>query len=253
MFHDTKPAHLSDDGEIDPWAPFRVANPVELNSLLRQVRDASAPVILATSHGTAVTCTLWAIDATQGRLSWSADGGQPQMQALIDADEAAAVCYLESVKLQFDLEDFVLVRSLQSMALQSSMPRDLYRFQRRQSFRVRPGGRNAPSVTLRHPSMPDMTLALRVLDLSVGGCALLLPPDVPELRPGVTLHGVEVQLDSETSFVTALQIQHVSSMQLPEGSHRLGCQWQQLGTPAERLLQRYVNQTQKRHRLLSLS
>ena len=129
----------------------------------------------------------------------------------------------------------------------------MHRFQRRQAFRVRPQMRTAPTAVMRHPAMPDMQLALRVLDISVGGCALLLPPDVPELRPGVTLHGAEVQLDSDSSFVTALQIQHVSSMQLPEGSHRLGCQWQQLGTPAERLLQRYVNQTQKRHRLLSLS
>jgi c-di-GMP-binding flagellar brake protein YcgR len=46
-----------------------------------------------------------------------------------------------------------------------------------------------------------MQLALRVLDVSIGGCALLLPADVPALEPGVTLQGVEIELDADTRFV----------------------------------------------------
>ena len=35
--------------------------------------------------------------------------------------------------------------------------------------------------------MPEMALTLRVLDLSLGGCALWCPADVPPLQPGTRL------------------------------------------------------------------
>jgi c-di-GMP-binding flagellar brake protein YcgR len=47
-----------------------------------------------------------------------------------------------------------------------------------------------------------------------------------------------------------VQLQHVSS--LHSGGLRLGCQWQKIDGSAQRALQRYIDQTQKRRRLLSL-
>lgn len=249
----TQPAQLDDADGPDPWAAFRVEHPADVHDLLRQVRDAASPVILAAPGGTSLACTLWSIDTTSSRLSFSADLGAPQLQTLIDANEALAVSYLESIKLQFELEELVLVRGAQTSVLQSALPAQLYRFQRRSSFRVRPPGsaRAGPQATLRHPAMPEMQLVLRLLDVSVGGCALLLPHDVPELRPGLLLHSVQVQLDSETHLVVSLQLHHVSSLQ--RGGHRIGCEWHRLDAQNERTLQRYVNQTQKRQRLLSLN
>lgn len=254
MFEHTQPAQLDDHGGSDPWAPFLVAHPGEVLGLLRQVRDAGAPVILAAPGGTSLACTLWSLDTSTARLSFSADLNAPQLQSLVDANEAVAVSYLESVKLQFEAEDLVLVHSPQSSTLQACLPEQIYRFQRRSSFRVRPtlrGARAGPQVTLRHPAMPDMLLDLRLLDVSVGGCALLLPHDVPELRPGSLLHGVQVQLDNETAFVVSLQMHHISS--LHGNGHRIGCEWHRIDAGAERALQRWVNQTQKRQRLLTLS
>jgi flagellar brake protein len=250
MFQHTQPARLDDSGGTDPWAPFAVQHKSEVLELLRQMRDASAPVVLAAPSGSSLSSTLWSLDTTTSRLSFSADAGAPQLQDLVDADEAVAVCYLDSVKLQFDLDHLILVRSANTTVLQAGLPSRLYRFQRRGSFRVRPAGRVGPQITLRHPALPDMLLELRLLDVSVGGCAVLLPQDVPELRPGTLLHGVQVELDSETAFVVSLQMHHVSSLHV--GGHRIGCEWHRIEPGAERALQRYVNQTQKRQRLLSL-
>ena len=60
----------------------------------------------------------------------------------------------------------------------------MFRFQRRNTFRVRTIERTSPTAPFRHPAIPDMALALRVLDVSIGGCALLLPANVPALQPG---------------------------------------------------------------------
>ena len=62
-------------------------------------------------------------------------------------------------------------------ALSCAFPQVVYRFQRRSSFRVRPILRSSPVARLRHPDLPELDLSLRVLDVSLGGCALFVPDD----------------------------------------------------------------------------
>ena len=253
MFHDTLPAQLDSSHGSDPWAPFRVNNEREVLALLRQVREATTTVHFASPGGVSASATLWTLDTEHQRLNFSAEALSPQLAAVVENDEATCVAYLDHVKLQFDVQDLLLVRGAKTCALQTSLPRDVFRFQRRQSFRVRPAGRTGPSVTLRHPALPDMLLKLRVLDISAGGCALLLPHNVPELRPGTMVHGAQVQLDMATSFNVNLALRHVGSMQAHEQGIRIGCEWHEPNSGAVRMMQQYVDQTQKRRRLLSLS
>jgi c-di-GMP-binding flagellar brake protein YcgR len=252
MFHDTQPAPLDRGGAHDAWAEFRVTHPRELQALLRQVHDGSVPVNLSAPGGASLTTTLWAVDAERRRLSFSADAGHPQLQPLVDADEVVAVAYLDSVKLQFDLHGLLLVHSGSACALQAGWPAEVYRFQRREAYRVRPNERHAPTATLRHPSMPEMQLALRVLDVSIGGCALLLPGDVPPLQPGTRIGDVHVELDGDTRFEVMLILQHVTVMHNSEHGVRLGCEWGPIGGETQRSLQRWIDQTQKRRRFLAL-
>lgn len=252
MFSDTLPAQLDAAPGTDPWADFRVDHPGEALALLRQVRDAAAPVIVATAGGASMSCTLWTLDTVAHRMNLSADASSPLLEAIVNTDEATCVSYLDHVKLQFDIDQLVLVRGAKSAALQCAMPDVLYRFQRRGSYRVRPATRHAPRLSLRHPAMPEITLQLRVLDISAGGCALLLPRDMPELRPGVLVHDARMQLDDETEFFVSVQLQHISSLPAQEQGLRIGCEWHRPSAAATRALQRYVDLTQKRRRLMSL-
>ncbi|MCA0244477.1 MAG: flagellar brake protein [Proteobacteria bacterium] len=252
MSFDTRPAPLDADSPAgrEAWAPFRVDHPGELAGLLRQLRDAAAPIVLSAPGGAALVASLWSIDLEQRRINFSAEPGDPMLQPLIDADEAVAVGYLENVKLQFDLQDLLLVRGAKTCTLQARCPREIYRFQRRSAYRVRTLDRYTPTARLRHPAIADMRLTLRVIDVSVGGCALQVPADVPAIEPGLTLQGVQIELDAETRFTATLAILHVSDL----GGHgpRAGCEWQALPPESQRALQRYIDNTQKRRRLLSL-
>jgi len=249
-FEATQPAplhRLSGDGADE----FRVSHPTEQLALLRRLADANVRVHLSAPCGATYTTTVWTVDGTRRCLSLAADAAQPQVQALVDAGEITVVAYLENVKLQFDLLHPVLVHGSQASALQAGFPQSLYRFQRRDSFRVRTPANAAPCASLRHPSMPEMWLSLRVLDVSVGGCALALPPDVPALAAGITLNGVSLALDADTRFETVLSLQHVSAgMGQALVGQRLGCAFSRLDGSAQRALQRYIDQTQKRQRLL---
>lgn len=252
MFENTRPAQLSADGDVDPWAEFRIDHPREVLAMLRQLRDGQVPVNLNAPDGTLISSSLWALDDQRGRLNFSADGTPSVLASLVEQNEAIAVCYLEAVKLQFDVAGLVLVRGAAGAVLQTGMPREVYRFQRRGAFRVRTPDHHTPSATLRHPQIGDMLLKLRVLDVSAGGCALYVPNDVPPVEPGMLISHVSVELDADTRFAAALRTQHLTRMSAQDRGARLGCEWAKLDGAAQRALQRYIDQTQKRRRLLSL-
>ena len=237
-------------GAPDPWRSFRVDDRTELLRLLKLLRDGSVPVALSSPRGHAVSSQLWSLDPARDHLSFSAEGGGLALQGLAQSEEAVAVAYLDSIKLQFDLSELLLVHDHASSALRARMPSVLYRFQRRGSFRLRSLERLSPQVQLRHPSIPDMLLELRVVDVSASGCALRLPDDVPALQPGTRMQGARMQLDADTCFTATLGLQHVSSMQPGMPGTRLGCELLDLDGPAQRALQRYIDRTQQRRRAL---
>ncbi len=252
-FMDTQPAPMGDADGLDPYASFRIESPREIAAMMRELMTGANPVHLSSPDGASLSTTLWTVDSLGQRLAFQAETGHPQLEQVIESDEVTAVSYLDAVKLQFDLGDLMLVRGANASALQASMPRRVYRFQRRQAYRVRTLERNAPVALFRHPALPDIQLSLRVLDVSIGGCALLMPDDMPPLEPGLTLQGVRLELDPDTRVLATLHVHHITSMHANARGVRLGCELVRLDGGAERALQRYIDQAQKRRRLLSLS
>jgi c-di-GMP-binding flagellar brake protein YcgR len=248
---DTAPMQLDELGAAPGGVDdFRVSSPPEVAALLRRLLDASAQLHLNTPQGAVYTTSLWAIDAPRGVVSFSADGNELALQRILNADEVTVVAYLDSIKLQFELTGLVLVRGERTNALNGRIPRVLYRFQRRNSFRVRPLARSAPTATFAHPMIPDMELSLRVLDVSIGGCALHLPDDVPPLEPGVRINGVVLELDASTRVRTAIVLHHVSAIGSEVSGRRLGCEFAATDGNVDRTLQHFVDQVEKRRRML---
>lgn len=252
MFEPTQPAALDPLGEPDRFAEFRVSDPIEVRALLKSLVDAGTLVNLSASDGSAYTTTLWTVDAHQRKITFTADMRAPNVERLVEAEDAVAVAYLDQVKVQFELNDRVLVHGRQACVIQAALPAVMYRFQRRNAFRVRTLERSAPVARFRHPGLPEMALALRVLDVSMGGCALHLPRDVPAVQPGSVINGCTVQLDADTDFRANLMVHHVTSLQSQSQGVRLGCELLNLGADAQRALQRYIDQTQKRRRMMAL-
>ncbi|WP_235582297.1 flagellar brake protein [Rhizobacter sp. Root1221] len=250
---DTLPKSLdalaSAPGALDD---FRITSSAEVLALLKQLADGNVLVNLNSSNGGVYTSTVWALDPDRGTLSFSADADDNQVQALVESEDAVAVAYLDSIKLQFDAHGLVLVRGGRASALNCAFPREVFRFQRRNGFRVRPLLRATPMARVRHPMIPDMSLQLRVLDVSIGGCALFLPDDVPPLQPGITINNVQIDLDVDTRITTTLRLQHVTSIQPDSRGVRLGCEMVNPSSDVLRGLQRYIDQTQKRQRMMSL-
>lgn len=252
MHSDTQPAALDASGQPGSNESFRVSDPVEVKTLLKSLMDRGVTINLNGSDGSAYSTTLWSIDAAQGKIAFTADLMAPAVHRLVEADEAVAVGYLDQIKLQFDVVDRMLVHGRQHCVLQAALPREVFRFQRRNAFRVRTIERSSPMARFRHPAIPEMTLELRVLDVSVGGCALFMPADLPMFEPGVQINDCVIELDAGTMLRGSLVVHHVTSIQPDARGVRLGCELLQLDPDAKRALQRYIDQTQKRRRMMSL-
>ena len=231
---------------------FRLTAPREIAAMLRQLSDGSVPLHLSASDGSAVSATLWSRDAERGSLGFSVDPADPAVHALLERQGVVAVGHLDSVKLQFDLTDLVLVNGERASVLRCAWPREMFRFQRRGAFRVRPLLRHAPVARMRHTDIAEMQLALRLLDVSIGGCALFLPDDVPAMQVGGVLNQVLIELDADTRFHVNLRLQHVTSLHAQARGVRLGCEFMRADAAALRALQRFIDLTQKRSKLLSL-
>jgi c-di-GMP-binding flagellar brake protein YcgR len=230
---------------------FRITDDSEALSLLLRLCHGPTPIHLCAPEGTPYTTVLLVVDVGAGRLGFDAQPAHPSVAALVDAGEATAVAYLDSVRLQFDLTSLVLVHSADGSSLHADLPVAMYRYQRRETFRVRArGGATAQFV---HPAQRDRPLQLRVLDVSAGGCALALPAGAPAIEAGAALDEVRVDLDADTRFETSLIVQHVSSgltLNAATGT-RLGCAFGVLDSASRRALQRYVDLTQRRQRALA--
>ena len=233
---------------------FRITTPREIGAMLKLLVDGNVQLNLNGSDGSVVSATLWTADATRGSIGFSVNPDDPAVSALVDCQEAVIVGYLDSVKLQFDAINLVLVRGNRGCVLNCGWPREMFRFQRRGAFRVRPLLRSTPTARFRHGSGPaEREFALRVLDVSIGGCALFLPDELPAISPGVTLPRVQIDLDADTRFDVDLRLHHVNAINAESRGVRLGCEFVRADGNVQRTLQRFIELTQKRGKLLALS
>jgi c-di-GMP-binding flagellar brake protein YcgR len=222
---ETGPAPLERLSGSDAIAEFRVSSPRDVGMLLKQLLDGSVLLHLNSSDGHVFTSAIWTMDSTRATIGFNADPNDPAMQSVLQSDEVVVVGYLDSVKVQFGVKGLVLVHGNRASVLSCPFPRVMYRFQRRNAFRVRPLMRAAPMARLRHPDMPDTEFALRVIDISIGGCALFLPVDVPAMNAGVLLPNVCIELDSDTRLDVNLRLQHVTSLNGEARGVRLGLEF----------------------------
>lgn len=246
----TASAHLAPD---EAQSAFRLTSLPERLALLRALCDHTTPLALTLPDGSTVPSVVWAVEPQHRRLHLSAQAEPHRIDRLLQFDEALAVGTLDSVRVQFDLSGLTLVQGQDGLrVLQATLPESVFRFQRREHFRVAASGRHGPQLRLRHPALPDMQMLLRVVDLSLGGCAFWLPPDLPALEPGTRIGELMLELDADTRIAASATLQHVTALSQgdtpgPMGQ-KVGCAFSDLSPHALRMLQRWIDRAQLRMR-----
>lgn len=108
------------------------------------------------------------------------------------------------------------------------VPEAIARVQRRGSVRYQVPALNPPVVSLRLPSKNDRELRLRLMDISLGGVALVLEDRALAFEPGTTLRNCRLDLPGCGVVETDLSIQYVDLMDRKSGWRRMGCRFSDL-------------------------
>ena len=229
---------------------YMVRSKPEITALLHHLVEAEVPITLSSRSGVSLVTALWTEDEAGGVVVFSADPSKPEVQALLLSDEIEAVSYLDNVKLQFEVDDLVLVHGRHASAFNARYPSQIYRFQKRDSYRVQPLSHTRPTLLWTPLEEPGRSVQLRVLDISHGGIAILWdgPTTCPVL--GSVLAPVQLTVDPGTQVRCAIKVVHVG--QRAEQGVRLGCEVFDVAPEESRALQRYIDQTQRRQRMLVL-
>lgn len=231
-------------------ADFRLDAPGEIMSWLRDLLQSQSRILLSTPEGLAIHTVLQALDTPHGMLTFEAPVDGAAAEPLLASAEVLATAYLDRIKLQFDVPGLVGVRAAGAEVLRAPLPLRLYRFQRRQAYRVQSQGQLFPALRLLSPE----GVRLRVMNVSGGGLALQWPAagvaadmTAPPAAGG-ELAGT-LELEREVSFSVLLRVQHVTH---GDGAapHHLGCAFISLAPSAARALQVFIDQAQKRERLM---
>lgn len=221
----------------------------ELHSL---VLSASACLLRPCGHPELVAHPV-AIDEATGRIVWRLSGSLPDRGGLLEVGSASVEATIGRIDLLFQCAAFRPMGD-DIAQLSSALPPSIRRIQRREAYRLRMRayGRGGPRVQLRPPQGRD-PVRVRLLDLSVSGCGLLLPKGVEVDWVGTVFRSARVELDPSTVLMTSLRVLWQQKVREPDSLAcriRLGCCWQGLSATNERTIQVHLDAVQRQRRML---
>jgi c-di-GMP-binding flagellar brake protein YcgR len=218
--------------------PFTVFSAVEIAALLERMKAADTPITVYFDHSNAFSLTsLLAVQAPR-TLIFDTVRDERRLSA---AEALTFVGFIESIKVQFTTGKAESLTFDNGPAFRVTMPERLLRLQRRDAFRVRTlAGKPAQCLV---PYGPDGSQyeKLQLLDISVGGAAVLTQPQRFQLQPGKRIPDCYLDLPGIGSIGVTLQVRHFEPGADRKGGGTAGCEFVDVSSQARNQIQRYVN------------
>jgi flagellar brake protein len=232
-------------------ARYLIYSKIEIAALLTQLRDGNALVTAYYGEGTDFAVTmLLAVDPARETVTFDDVSDPVAQRCLLGADRITFVAFLANIKIQFSVSFAEPVIHDGRPAFSVRIPDELLRLQRRDSFRVRTTSTKPATVLVPCAAGSNQYESLRVLDLSVGGMAVVSEPKHFRFELGAVVENCFLDLPGIGSVPAALRVRHVLPLGGKSEARRCGCQFVDLGAQARVMLQRYVNQMDAEHRRL---
>jgi c-di-GMP-binding flagellar brake protein YcgR len=241
----------------EPEAPelerFMVYARVEIISMLRHLGEQG---VLTTVYydrhaGFAVTALL-AVNPDFEEVIFDVPSDELATRRLLAAEELVFVTFIDQIKVQFRARKAEATLHDGKPAFRVRLPPEVLRLQRRDFFRVKtpigkpalclvPYGETEGADGAGEGSGPKTYEKLTLLDISVGGMALMSYPAKFALPIGKTIEGCYLDLPGIGQVTVSLRVKHVDQVPRDENARRVGCEFIQLAPQARMMLQRYVN------------
>ncbi|SPE19410.1 putative Flagellar brake protein YcgR [Burkholderiales bacterium] len=169
-------------------------------------------------------------------------------QRVLGAHELVFVVFFENVKVQFSAQLAQATTLEGRSAFRIRLPTQMLRLQRREYFRVRTPIMGKATCLVPQESGAAKYESLQVLNISIGGLAVLSYPHNFELPVGETIRNCFLDLPGIGPVNVAFRVVNVYDADEGADGRRCGCQFVDLPPQARMMLQRYVNRVEAEQR-----
>lgn len=243
----------------EPQSPeleqFIVYSRVEIGAMLRRLSDANVPMNAYhdRTDGFAVTEVLQVLPDDEAVII-DPPADPDAARRLLSAEHITFVAFVDNIKMQFAVHGVAAASWEGRQAMRIRLPESVLRLQRREFFRVRPPVSKPALCLIPYESAEEKKAtrkfgkqqhfeSLRVLDLSVGGLALLACPHALDLPRGEKIEGCFLDLPGVGSINLSVVVRNLDPV-VREDTRRLGCEFADLSPASRMALQRYVNKVE---------
>jgi len=158
------------------------------------------------------------------------------------------VGFLEHIKVQFVARLAEAMQHDNRPAFRIRLPDSLLRLQRRDFFRVRPPLSKPAKCLVAYGDDGKQYESLRVLDLSVGGLAVMTYPEKFDLPAARLIENCYLDLPGVGSIGVNILVRHIDTLAKDEKARRCGCEFVDMAPASRMMLQRYINQIDAENR-----
>lgn len=235
---------FSSDEEND----FLIVNPKEILSILHTIAQHKSRVALYYNEGNSMVLTM--ILAADEHGIWVDAASNPLDNRHIErSNRIIFVSTHNQAKVQFVASSATLGLYENAPAFNFSLPRKLLRLQRRDYFRlITPGPDALKCVISPIPDKAHIQHEITVMDISIGGVALVCEESGVELQPGMMYEHCQIDLPEIGTLEATIEVKNTFEVTDRNGhvKRRAGCVFVKPDGRTSMLLQRYVSQMQQR-------
>nr|WP_314901513.1 flagellar regulator YcgR PilZN domain-containing protein [uncultured Deefgea sp.] len=228
----------------DP-TPYLVSDPNQIDFTLKSLARKPELVCLYSDKHRQLFVLSAILDVNSENLIFDYGPDSELNQQLSTSNRIYCVSHLNSVHYQFELTNLQQVEFNNQPAFQSTIPSQILRLQRRDYYRL--------SVPLSTPlscliPIGNEQAEISITDISLGGVGLLgYLPDI-SLEVGNTLKNCRIELPQMGVITADIEVCTSNDQILRNGIRTLrsGCRFLNLSGTGQTLLQRYINQIERK-------
>ena len=225
---------------------YLITNPKEIVSILQTIAQRKSRVALYYNEGVSMVLTM--ILAVDENGVWVDAASNPLDNRLIERSKR--IIYVSThnqAKVQFVAGDVVLGTYEDAPAFSLGLPRKLLRLQRRDYYRLVTAETGALNCVIHPVANQSIQQEVTVMDISIGGVALVCEQTGVELHPGMVYEHCQIELPGIGTVEAAIEVKNAFEITDRNGKvkRRAGCVFVKPDGKTTMLLQRYVAQMQQ--------
>jgi c-di-GMP-binding flagellar brake protein YcgR len=192
--------------------------------------------------------TLLEVDPRRDVLRFDLGPDAALNQRMARTGQATFTTALDHVRVQFDTPRIAIVRYEGREAFETGFPEALFKLQRREYYRLVAPAANPLRCLV--PAATDNALEARIIDISLGGVGIISYGADAALRVGDLYQGCRIQIPDAGTIMATLQMRSIFDVTLKNGLHsfRAGCQFMDISTQQQAVIQRYILQVERERR-----